>query len=188
MKRATRIAVGLGIALSTALAATALSAHPSGYGPGWGMGGGMGWGPGPMMGYGHGPGGPGYGMGPGYGRGPGGDPAAFIEHRLAGLKSELKITPAQESVWNAYAEQAKQQADSMRNWMTTMREAPPATLPERLELRNQVWKQRQAQSEAMTQKTKDLYAALTSEQKPVADQLLGGFGTGMRGGPGYRPR
>lgn len=183
MKRATRSAVGLGIALSTALAATALSAHPSGYGPGWGMGGGMGWGPGHMMGY--GPGGPGYGMG---GRGPAGDPAAFIEHRLAGLKSELKITPAQESAWNAYAEQAKQQADSMRKWMTAMREAAPATLPERLELRNQIGKQRQAQSEAMTQKTKDLYAALTPEQKPVADQLLGGFGPGMRGGPAYRQR
>jgi len=38
MKRATRFAVGLGIALGTALAATALSAHPFGYGPaqrGW---------------------------------------------------------------------------------------------------------------------------------------------------------
>lgn len=194
MKRATRFAVGLGIALGTALAATALSAHPSGYGPGPGMGGGMGWGPGHMMGYGYGPGGPGYGMGPGYGRGPGfgpgagGDFGAFLEHRTAGLKAELRITPAQEGVWNAYVEQAKRQTDSMRKWMTTMQESAPASLPERLALREQVWKQRQAQSEAMTQKVKDLYAALSPEQKAVADQRLGGFGAGMRGGPGSRYR
>jgi len=189
MKRATRFAVGLGIALGTALAATALSAHPFGYGPGAGMGGGMGWGPGHMMGYGYGPGGPGYGpgrgRGPGFGPGAGGDFGAFLEHRTAGLKAELKITPAQEGVWNAYVEQAKLQADSMRKWMTTMHDSAPASLPERLELRNQIWQQRQAQSETMTQKIKDLYAALTPEQKPVADRTLG---AGMQGGPGYRYR
>jgi periplasmic protein CpxP/Spy len=186
MKRATTIAAALGIALGTALAATASYAHP-GYGPGWGMGGGPGSGHGQMMGYGRGMG---YGPGPAWGGGPGagGNPAAFVDSRLAGLKAELGITPAQEGAWNAYAEQAKQQADAMQKWRATMQGSAPATLPERLELRDQMHKQRQAQAETMTQKIKDLYAALTPEHKAIADQRLGGFGIAMRGGPGYRHR
>ncbi len=69
-----------------------------------------------------------------------------------------------------------------------MRESGQASLPERLELRNRAMKEHQAQAEVMTQKVKDLYATLTPEQKPIADQRLGGFGAGMRGGPAYRNR
>ena len=195
MKRASKIAIGLGTALTLGLAAAAVNAHPSG----WGMGGDAGWGPGHMMGYGDGPGarhgmGPGFGMGfgagPGFGPGPQGygNSGAFVENRLAGLKSELKITPAQEPAWNAYVEQAKSQAESMRSSMIAMHERTPATLPERLELRDQIWKERQARSEAMGQKLKDLYAALTPEQKAILDQRTGGNGPGFRGGPGYRNR
>ncbi|HEX5612066.1 MAG TPA: Spy/CpxP family protein refolding chaperone [Burkholderiales bacterium] len=197
MKRATKIAAVLGLALGAALAGTTVQAHPYGSGPGWGMRGGMG------MGYGMGPGmgpgactaeaacpgmGPGYGRGPSFGRGPGyapgGNvaPGAFLEDRLAGLKSELGITAAQEGVWNAYADEAKKQADAMAKLHQAMREST-STVPERMELRNQMWKQREAGSEAMTKKTKELYAALTPEQKSIADRRLGGFGAGMGGGP-----
>lgn len=197
MKR--KIAIALGLAMAFGVGATALYANPYGQGPGWGMGGGMGWGPGHMMGYGSGQGygmGPGYGMGrgmgfghgPGFGPGATDNPGAFVENRLAALKSELKITPAQEGVWNAYVGQAKLQADSMRKWMITMHESTSASLPERSELHNQIWKQRQAHSETTAQTIKDLYAVLTAEQKPIADQLLGGFGprAGGRMGYGYR--
>lgn len=37
-------------------------------------------------------------------------------------------------------------------------------------------------------KLKDLYAALTSEQKAILDRSTGGYGPGFRGGPGYRNR
>ncbi len=173
MKRASKIAIGLGAALTLGLAAAVVNAHPSG----WGMGGDAGWGPGHMMGYGYGPGPQAYG-----------NPGAFVENRLANLKSELKITPAQEAAWNAYVEQAKSQAESMRSSMTAMHERTPATLPERMELRNKIWKERQAQSEAMGLKLKELYAALTPEQKAILDQRAGGYGPGFRGGPGYRNR
>lgn len=123
-------------------------------------------------------------MGPGAGPG---RAAGFVEGRLAGLKSELAIIPAQESVWNAYADQAKKQADEMQKLHETMRGTNAGTLPERLELRNQMGKQREAQSEAMSQKLKDLYAALTPEQKSIADRRLGGFGAGMYG-PGFSRR
>ena len=192
MKRTTKIAAVLGLALGAAFAGTTVHAQPYGWGMHGGMGYGMGRGMGPGMGMGMGPGAcmaeaacP--GMGPGYGRGPGasGAPGAFLENRLSGLKSELKITPAQEGAWGAYADEAKKQADAMGKLHETMRGSTAATLPERMELRNQMWKQREARTEAMTQKTKDLYAALTPEQKSIADRRMGGMGPGMGGGPRF---
>ena len=191
MKRATKIAIGVGTALTLGLAAAVVNAHTHGhgYGPGWGMGGGSEYG----MGY-----GPGAGMGPmGYGPGRGmgpqsyGNPAAAADARLAYLKSELKITSGQETAWKAFADQAKQQAEAMQAWMTTVQGSTQATAPERLELRNQIMKKRQEQMEKSTAALKDLYAALTPEQKTIADQRFGGgpgFDPGHRGGPGGRFR
>jgi len=176
MKRATKIAIGIGTALTLGLAAAVVNAHTHGVGPGWGMGGG-----------------PEYGMG--YGRGMGmhghGDPSAMADARLAYLKSELKITAGQETAWKAFADQAKQQAEAMQAWTTPMQGSTPATAPERLELRNQIMKKGQEQMEKSTAAFKDLYAALTPEQKALADQRFGGGpgrGPGHRGGPGGRFR
>lgn len=195
MKRVTKITLGAVTALSLGLAAAAASANPYGYGPGWGMGQGQGYGPGygagPAMGRGVGPG---YGPGPtmgGYGhmgRGMGpqvfGNPGAFAESHLAGLKAELKITAAQEPAWKAFVDQAKQQADAMQKLMASAQ----ASAPERLELRNQVMKQREEQMAKGTAAFKELYAELSPEQKALADQRVG---FGMMGGRGMafnRPR
>jgi Spy/CpxP family protein refolding chaperone len=197
MKRVTKIAIGVGTALTLGLAAAVVNAHPYGYGQGWGPGYGM---SGPGMGY-----GPGAGMGPmggrggmgygpmGYGAGPRGwgNPAAAADARLAYLKSELKITSGQENAWKAFADNAKQQAEAMQALRTTMQGGTPATAPERMELRNQIMKQRQEQLEKSTAAFKDLYAALTPEQKALADQRFGGgpgFGPGFQGGRGGRFR
>lgn len=176
MKRATTIVIGIGTALTLGLAAAVVNAHPHGYGPGWGMGGG-----------------PEYGMG--HGRGMGshghGNPSAMADARLAYLKSELKITSGQETAWKTFADQAKQQAEAMQALRSTVQGSTQATAPERLELRNQIMKKRQEQMEKSTAAFKDLYAALTPEQKTVADQRFGGgpgFGPGHRGGPGGRFR
>lgn len=195
MKRVTKIALGVGTALTFGLAAAVVNAHPQGYGPGWGIG--QGYGPGAGMGPGQGYG-PGYGPGAGMGRamghwgGPGpmgrgmgpqgfGDPAAMADARNAYLKSELKITPAQESAWKAFADQAKQQAEAMQAWRSTVQGSAQATAPERLDLRNQIMKQRQEQMEKGSAAFKELYAALSPEQKALADQR---FGFGMMGGRG----
>jgi len=194
MKRTSRIAAAVAAALALGLAAAGVNAHPYGYGPGAGMEGG--WGPGSMMG--NGPG-PGYGMGPGHGRGPGfgpgagarGNPAAAAEARLAYLKSELKITAGQEAAWKTFADQARQQAEAMQALRATMQGSTAATAPERLELRNQIMKKRQEQMEQSTVALKDLYAALTPEQKAIVDQRFAGgpgFGRGFGGGPGGRYR
>ena len=171
-----------------------------GYGPGYGMGPGMMGGYGP--GYGMGPGGrggygPGYGMGPGarggygpgwmhgYGRGgwgmgPGamfGGFAGNVDENLSALKSQLGITEKQDSAWQAFTKNAKQQSEASQAWFTKMFELRGAsTAPEFLEQRAELMKQRQAQLEANASALKNLYAALSPEQKAIADQSFGGYG------------
>ena len=192
MRKTTKIALAVGAALSLGLAAAELSAHPTGDGPGYGMHG-YGMGPGAGMGYGMGPGaGMGYGMGPEFGMGYGmhgygmGFGANFgtAEDRLAGLKSELAITGKQEAAWQAFVKSAKQRDESRAAWFAKMREAHVAgSLPERLAQRDEMFKQNQAEQQVATSALKELYAALTPEQRSVADQLFGGFGPGY--GAGY---
>lgn len=167
MKRAMKLAVGLGAAASLGLAAAAF-AHPGygmGGGPGYGMGGGGGMG----MGMGMGPGmrGGGYGMG-GYGMGYGG-----VEDRLAAQKSALKITPAQEKAWEEYAGVAKKQSDVMLAHREAMFNAAPANAVERQDLHATFMKQRVEQMEAMSGAFKKLYAVLTPEQRTVLEQRAG---------------
>jgi len=196
MRKITKIALGVGAALSLGLAAAELSAHPDGmgwggYGPGYGMHGyGMGYGMGSGMGPGYGMHGygMGYGMGPGYGMGYGGYPGT-AEDRLTGLKSELGITAKQEPAWQAFVKSVKQRDESRAAWFARMREARASgSLPELLAQQDEVFKQHQSERQAMTAALKDLYAALTPEQKGIADQRLGGFGPGYGAGYGRRFR
>src|SRR3989304_9758714 len=134
MKRATKIVIAVGTALSLGLAAAAVGARPSGYGAGWGgghMGGygqGYGMGPGMMGGYGQGYGmGPGMmgGYGPGYGMGPQGMYNAYpdtAEERLTGLKSELGITADQDTAGQAFVKNAKQQNENRQAGFAKMQQ------------------------------------------------------------------
>ena len=183
MRKGSKIALAVAAALSLGLVAAELSAQPFGMGwGGYGMGPGM-MGAGMMGGYGMGPGaGMGYGM-HGYGMGFGGYPGT-AEERLAGLKSELGITAKQEAAWQAFVNSAKQRDESRAAWFAKMREARIAgSLPERLAQRDELFKQHQAERQATTSALKELYGALTPEQKTVADQRFGGFGPGY--GAGY---
>jgi Spy/CpxP family protein refolding chaperone len=124
------------------------------------------------------------GQGPmGQGMGPQGfgNPSAMADARNAYLKSELKITPAQESAWKVFADQTKQQVETMQALMSNVQGSAQATAPERLELRNQIMKKRQEQMEKGTAAFKELYAVLTPEQKALADQRVG---FGIMGGRG----
>jgi len=189
MKRVTKVIVTVGTALSLGLAAAAVSAQP--YGPGWGGGPGYGPGPGMMGGYGPGPGmmggyGPGYGRGPGimggygpgYGMGPQGRFNAapgVTDEQLAGLKSELGITPKQDGAWQAYANSVKKQSENRQARWTKMQQARSAgSAPERFAQQSEIMKQRLADLEAGAAAMKDLYASLTPEQKAIADQAFGG--------------
>jgi hypothetical protein len=199
MKRTTKILVTIGAALSLGLGAAAVSAHPYGYGPGWGGGPGYGPGPGMMGGY-----GPGYGMGPGmmggygpgYGRGPGmmggygpgygmGPQAMFggnfgnVDESLAALKEQLGITAKQDGAWQTFAKNAKQQSESRQAWFTKMQQLRSAgSAPEMAAQRAELFKQRETEMEANAAALKSLYAALTTEQKAIADRSFGGYGPG----------
>jgi len=139
-------------------------------GPGWG-------GPGAMMGYGYANMGP-WMMGAG---GPGGAAcgamSADIDGRLAYLKAELKITEAQEALWDSYAGAARDGAQAMSAHCTTMFGAAGSgtlSLPERLDLHEQFMAERLDALRATDKALKPLYAALNDTQKQTADQLFWG--------------
>lgn len=144
--------------------------------------------PGPGMGQGFGPmgGGPGA-FGPGA-HFAGGDMTALADKRLGELKTELKITAAQEPTWQAFTNKARQQAQAMQASRTKMHEAAGQT-PDHMVQRTDFMKQRLAGMESVNAAMKDLYAVLTPEQKAAADQRLG-HGAGHPGGHGmpYGPR
>ena len=116
----------------------------------------------------------------------GADMAARATARLAELKTELKITAAQEPAWQQYEAVVRQQADAMqalRNGMRTRMQDPKA----RAEIDPQAQREAMLQMRQSNQAARDtarqaLYAVLTPEQKALADQRLSvGHGTGMRG-------
>ncbi len=193
MKRITKVAITLGTALTLGLGAMAAIGHPSegygpGYGPGYGMGpgmmGGQGWGGAHMGGY-----------GPGNRRGPQGmfdNCAGNSGDGLTSLKTELGITANQDAAWQSFVKNAKQQNENRRARFEKMQKTQrPGSAPELLAQRAEIMQQGLADMQANAAALKDLYAALSPEQKAIADQRFGDFGPGAhhggRGGPmGYR--
>ncbi len=159
MKRTTKLAVAVALALG--LGTAAVMAQPYGYGPGMMGGGGPGW------------------MHRGYGPGMGG---YNVEDRLAAQKTALKITPAQEGAWNAYADVAKKQSEAARAQHEAMWKSAPGSSAERYELHSKFMAQRAEGEQAVSAAYKKLYSALTPEQRTLADQGGGfGYGYGPRG-------
>jgi hypothetical protein len=99
---------------------------------------------------------------------------ALADRRLAHLKTELQITDNQADVWNAYAEAVKAQVTVMQGLRTSMMDAmDKGDAVDRMDVRI---KSMEAMVEAMKSvkpATEKLYAALTTEQKKAADQLIG---------------
>jgi Spy/CpxP family protein refolding chaperone len=159
MKRTLKISL-VAAAVTAALAATVFAQVPNQgpgfYGPMGGMRGG------PMF----------------------GDPAARAEQHLTYLKDRLGITPEQETQWRAYADSVKQQAQTMAAARAAMQStAGPST--ERTDQHLAFMKLRISNMEAVDSAAKQLYSALTPEQKAVFDQA--GPGAGMGPGRGFGP-
>src|SRR5690348_14727047 len=129
------------------------------------------WGPGGMMGWGYGSGMLG-GYRPGMMRGSWGwrgSGQAFcetmgghIDGRLGYIKAELKITDAQEALWNSYAAAARASANAMVARCTTMtgQSTNSLTLPERLDQNEQLMAMQTEVVRAANKALKPLYAAL----------------------------
>ena len=99
---------------------------------------------------------------------------AMADRRLANLKSELKITDAQADVWKAYAEAIKARVNVMQSMRTGMMDAmDKGGAIERMDIRIKGMEAMVESMRAVKPATDNLYAALTAEQKKVADQLIG---------------
>jgi len=139
------------------------------------------WGPRGMMGYGP-PAGMMGAMGPGMmGWGGAGEAmcnamAGHIDGRLAYVKAELKISEAQESLWNSYAAAARDSANTVIARCTSMvgQRKSALSLPERLDQNEQLLAAQLDAVRAMNKALKPFYAALDDSQKQTADQMLWG--------------
>ncbi len=103
--------------------------------------------------------------------GPGKEMHGKVEARLAKLKEALKITPAQEGAWDEYAKRTESLVGTLREGRTD----EPMTAPERLDRRIDRMKRRLALLENMDEAFKNLYGALTPEQKSIADKRFAGM-------------
>jgi LTXXQ motif family protein len=110
--------------------------------------------------------------------------AGHVEGRVAFLKTELKITDAQQPLWNAVADAIRANAKAMSgmpNGMPMMGAA--ATLPEKLATHEKMMAAHLDSLRKLKAAVEPLYAALSADQKKTADELMigpmGMMGMGM---------
>ena len=106
-------------------------------------------------------------------------PSERVEARLAYIKTGLKITAAQEPQWNAFADTLRKHAAEGDKRMQTWRaQASQPAERQRLTAIARIERAQQRHAAAVVRLNellaveKPLYAALTADQKPVADELL----------------
>ncbi len=117
-------------------------------------------------------------------------PSERIEARLAYLKTALKITGTQEQQWNAFAEvmrkHARERDEQVKSWRSAMHDRmhqPKPNAIERLERQQSIHAAAVVRLNDLLAAAKPLYAALSPEQKQVADEVLAPhrpFGRGFR--------
>ena len=117
------------------------------------------------------------------------DPAVRVDQRLTRFKSELKLTAAQEPLWQAFAEKSKAEvAKGLQTMRERLKDDKQLSAPERLAQMQDGMKQRLAALESVGESFNRLYAALTPEQKAAADKRFRNAGRHPhgpgRGGPG----
>ena len=116
-------------------------------------------------------------------------PSERVEARLTQAKTALKITAAQEAQWNAFADVTRRHAKAADERIKTMRDgkesqAKRLTAVERLERRQQMAADHSQRLAEVIAAAKPLYAALSAEQKAIADDML----TPRRGRGHHGPR
>lgn len=117
------------------------------------------------------------------------DPATRAEQHLTQFKADLKLTAAQEPLWQAFAEKAKSEAGKGFQAMRDQAQDLTLSAPERMSRRTEVMKQRVAAMESVNASFKTLYDALTVNQRRAADihaSRLGDRGHMGHRGPGGR--
>jgi len=101
-------------------------------------------------------------------------PGQFVEGRIAFLKAQLKITPAQEAQWQQVEAAMRENAKTLDQTITTARQnRGDMDAVQRLELREQFAKVRVDNDARLLSAFKPLYASLSPEQQQMANQLVG---------------
>lgn len=125
-------------------------------------------------------------------------PARFIEGRIAFLRTELKLTAAQQPLFDTLANEMRTSATAMQSRFEAHRQQASAQQPvqlsavERLEQRQAMMKEMVAAQDRYLAALKPLYQSLSDEQKKTADTLLArgmggpGMSQGMMGKHGFR--
>ncbi|MGE0258829.1 MAG: Spy/CpxP family protein refolding chaperone [Alphaproteobacteria bacterium] len=108
-------------------------------------------------------------------------PGQFIDGRIAFLKAQLKITPAQEGQWQKVEAAMRENAKALDQTIATARQkSGDRNAVERLEMREQFAKVRAENSDRILAAFKPLYGSLSQDQQKMADQLIGAAGRHWR--------
>src|SRR6266436_4110904 len=101
-------------------------------------------------------------------------PGQFVEGRIAFLKAQLKITPAQEAQWQQVEAAMRENAKTLDQTIITARQnRGNMDAVQRLEFREQFAKVHVDNDARLLAVFKPLYASLSPEQQQMANQLVG---------------
>lgn len=109
--------------------------------------------------------------------------ASHIDGRIAFLKAELKITPAQEAPFDRLAQVLRQNATERRQSFEQARpdRDQPRNAVQRLEVRARMSAMQAQQSDRYLAAFRPLYESLSAEQRKAADDLMAPRGHFRRG-------
>ena len=101
-------------------------------------------------------------------------PGQFVEGRIAFLKAQLKITPAQEAQWQQVEAAMRENAKTLDQTITNAgQNRGNMDAVQRLESREQFARVRVSNDARLLAAFKPLYASLSPEQQQMANQLVG---------------
>ncbi|HEX9522775.1 MAG TPA: Spy/CpxP family protein refolding chaperone [Reyranella sp.] len=101
-----------------------------------------------------------------------------VEQRISQLKTALKITPDQESKWNAVAQAMRDNAASMEKLVASKRAIAPASMTavDDLKTYQEFTQARLDGLKNLTSAFKSLYDSMPADQKKNADQVFQSYG------------
>ncbi len=116
------------------------------------------------------------------------DPVVMAQKHLARLKSTLKITPDQETVWQGFADKVNAQAKNMADIRANMRQSTsgtPMTAPERMSQMADSMKTRAQGMADVADAAKTLYDKLSPDQRSAFDTMAAHEAKMHRNMPGH---
>jgi len=107
-------------------------------------------------------------------------PGQMVDGRIAFLKAELKIAPAQETQWQQVATAMRENANALDQAISTARQQHGTMdAVQRLTMREQFAKVRAENDARLLTAFKPLYASLSPEQQQMANELVGAHHHGL---------